>query len=133
MGGSLSVKRALFPVSQCLQDCETGRRPEDFSSQAASLMPPFLDNAVDHFPARHSVSKYVHRVLRLDEENDEKKVVFRLLCSNNTAAGVIGRAGTVVRALENETGASIIFTPPIHGSKDRVAIISSVEVHFDFH
>nr|GMC91447.1 KH domain-containing protein HEN4-like [Ipomoea batatas] len=135
MGGRLSVKRALVSVSQCLQDCATGRIQADMSlgvplhedladlfSQAASLM-----------PAGHSVSKYVDRVLTIDKENSQHKIAFKLLCSNNSAAGVIGRGGSVIHALENETGACISFCPPVHGSKDRVAIIFSFEVHFDFH
>nr|GMC96773.1 KH domain-containing protein HEN4-like [Ipomoea batatas] len=143
MGGRLSVKRALVSVSQCLQDCATGRIQADMSlgvplhedladlfSQAASLMPAVMDSAVDTFPVGHSVSKYVDRVLTIDKENSQHKIAFKLLCSNNSAAGVIGCGGSVIHALENETGACISFCPPVHGSKDRVAIIFSFEKRY---
>nr|GMD43369.1 E3 ubiquitin-protein ligase At1g63170-like [Ipomoea batatas] len=57
----------------------------DFLSQAASLMPAFMDSAVDTFPVGHSVSKYVDRVLTIDKENAQHKIASRLLCSNNSA------------------------------------------------
>lgn len=57
-----------------------------------------------------------------------QEVVFRLLCSNDTAGSVIGRKGSIVRALENETGADIRFAAPKTSSGERVVTISAFEV-----
>ncbi|XP_019185695.1 PREDICTED: KH domain-containing protein HEN4 isoform X2 [Ipomoea nil] len=140
MGGILAVKKALVPVSRRLQDCTTERTPQymhsrvgfhenlaDFSSHPSPVVPPFQGNAIDHSYNDHSLSAEADRVLSLDEDNGRQKVVFRLLCSNVSAGGVIGRGATIVKALEKETGASIKFSPPVPGSKDRVATISSLE------
>ncbi|XP_031121944.1 KH domain-containing protein HEN4-like isoform X2 [Ipomoea triloba] len=110
MGRSLCVKRALvLEVSRCLQDCATGRIQANMSS---GVMP---------------INENRDRVLSVDEENVQLKIAFRLLCSNKSAGGVIGCDGTVVHALEKETGAAISFYPAVHGSNYRVAFISSLE------
>nr|GMC57288.1 KH domain-containing protein HEN4-like [Ipomoea batatas] len=140
MGGILAVKKALVPVSRRLQDCTTERTPQcmhsrvgfpenfaDFSSHPSPVVPPFQGNAIDHSYNDHSLSAEADRVLSLDEDNARQKVVFRLLCSNGSAGGVIGRGALIVKALEKETGASIKFSSPVPGSKDRVATISSLE------
>lgn len=141
MGGILAVKKALVPVSRRLQDCTTERTPPymhsrvgfhenlaDFSSHPSPLVPPFQGNAIDLSYNDHSLSAEADRVLSLDEDNARQKVVFRLLCSNGSAGGVIGRGAIIVKSLERETGASIKFSSPVPGSKDRVATISSLEV-----
>nr|GMD25633.1 KH domain-containing protein HEN4-like [Ipomoea batatas] len=110
IGRSLCVKRALvLEVSRCLQDCATGRIQANMSS---GVMP---------------INENRDRVLSVDEENVQLKIAFRLLCFNKSAGGVIGCDGKVVHALEKETGAAISFYPAVHGSKYRVAIISSLE------
>ncbi|KAJ6288293.1 hypothetical protein OIU76_024308 [Salix suchowensis] len=40
---------------------------------------------------------------------------------------VIGTGGSIVRALQNETGASITFAPPITNSDDRLVTVSAME------
>ncbi|PNX95571.1 KH domain-containing protein at4g18375-like protein [Trifolium pratense] len=55
------------------------------------------------------------------------EVVFRLLCANNVAGSVIGKKGSIVRTFEIETGASIIFAPPISHFEERIVTISSFE------
>ncbi|RAL53041.1 unnamed protein product [Cuscuta campestris] len=140
MGGILSVKRALVHVSQCLQDCAMGRRPMnmpsavlrnenhvDFSPHPSSLMPSSLDSAFEKFSIGHTVANNDDRVFRPDEENTKHKVSFRLLCALNSGRRVGDLPATTIHALEKETGASISFSPPIHGSQYRVVMISSLE------
>jgi poly(rC)-binding protein 2/3/4 len=56
------------------------------------------------------------------------EVVFRLLCANNVAGSVIGKKGSIVRTFEIQTGASIIFAPPISHFEERIVTISAFEV-----
>lgn len=57
----------------------------------------------------------------------EEEVVFRLLCQPDKVGSLIGKGGTIVRALQNETGASIkiVDTPDLD---ERVVMISAREV-----
>lgn len=59
----------------------------------------------------------------------EEDVVFRLLCQHDKVGSLIGKGGTIVRALQNETGASIkiVDTPDLD---ERVVMISAREVGF---
>nr|XP_016448508.1 PREDICTED: flowering locus K homology domain-like [Nicotiana tabacum] len=141
MGRTLAVKKALVPISRRLQVCLPADRTTahvtsegavreqsaDFLLDTKPSIPPLQRNAVNHSSVVQSLSSDVDRVLNLDADSAQRKVVFRLLCSNDAAGGVIGKGGIIVKALEKDTGASIKFSTPIAGSKDRVATISSLE------
>lgn len=136
MGGALAVKKALLAVSCRLQDKTLGEGapghmsahgvPHHFHADYSTKTIP-IDSNVEH-RSGHSLSADVERILHIDENHSQKKVLFRFLCSNTIAGGVIGKGANVVKYLEKETGASIKFTSPVIGSKERVAIISSLEV-----
>ncbi|KAK4367031.1 hypothetical protein RND71_014911 [Anisodus tanguticus] len=137
MGGIVAVKKALVPVSRRLQiRLPAERKTAHVTSNGSFYEQPAdfpLDtkssprNAINHSSVAHSLSSDVDRVLNLDADSGQKKVVFRLLCSYVSAGGVIGRGANIVKALENDTGASIKFSTPIARSKERVATISSLE------
>lgn len=78
-----------------------------------------------------------NRSIRADDGGDssqdkkgtqQQEVVFRMLCANHAAGWVIGKKGTIVRVLQNESGASIKFAAPLTESGERVATISAWEV-----
>lgn len=142
-GRILAVKKALIAVSHCLQDCP----PLD--KVAAPLNTPTLSppNMAPHYPQSklfphlnprlppvrfpYDPSKQTTQAneeSRHDSKGTELEVVFRLLCSNNTAGSVIGKKGAIVRDLESKTGASIIFAPPLSKFAERIVTISAVEV-----
>ncbi|KAI7729592.1 hypothetical protein M8C21_011069 [Ambrosia artemisiifolia] len=54
-------------------------------------------------------------------------IAFRILCHGDLAGGVIGSGGTIVRALENQTGASISVAYPVPGSVERLITITATE------
>ncbi|KAI3451262.1 hypothetical protein Pfo_007927 [Paulownia fortunei] len=85
------------------------------------------EELIQHHPVGHSLSADVERIVNLDEDSSLRKVVFRFMCSNGIAGGVIGKGANIVKSLEKETGASIKFASPVSGSKERVAIISALE------
>lgn len=141
VGGVLAVKKALLAVSRRLQDRTLGEgAPGHISAHAApnnlhadfglknnTSVLSFSDTAVEHCSV-HSLSADVEKNINVDEKSSLRKVLFRFLCSNAIAGGVIGKAANIVKSLEKETGASIKFSSPVSGSKERVAIISCLEV-----
>ncbi|CAN1169633.1 KH domain-containing protein HEN4 [Linum perenne] len=60
----------------------------------------------------------------------EQEVSFKLLVPDNAAGSIIGTGGTVIRSMENQTGASIQVCPSRTWSGERVVIVSAVEVSY---
>lgn len=58
----------------------------------------------------------------------EEEVVFKLLCHHDKVGSLIGKGGSVVRALQNETGASIQIVEAGPDSDERIVVISAREV-----
>lgn len=52
-----------------------------------------------------------------------------MIYSSVAAGGIIGRQGTIVRVLQNESGASISIGAPLKVSGERVVTISAREVY----
>ncbi|XP_027076125.1 KH domain-containing protein HEN4 isoform X1 [Coffea arabica] len=137
MGDVMAVKKALVAVSHCLQACITGERsnssPQGALQDAHSDIPPKDNHTPPSFPGSDnnsvglSLSEDIDKIMNLHEENAERRVVFRLLCSHGSAGGIIGKGAIIVKALEKETGASIKFSSPVAGSRERVVTISSFE------
>lgn len=144
-GESLGVKKALVSVSHCLQDCPP------LAKAPVSLSPPTLSSSDMSSPDPHdelfphlnswlpsmeglSINDASRQTtnsngnFNLDSKGAEHQVVFRILCSNNVAGSVIGKRGAIVRALENKTGASIIFAAPINNFAERIVTVSAIEV-----
>lgn len=153
-GDLLAVKKALVDVSSSLQDCPPfdkapinktrpleespyGASPE---SQAhlihvsSSLRPPMPENsgisALNGETSPLSLPRYVERVVSSKDKkgSPQQEVVFRLLCSDHAAGWVIGKRGAIVKALQNEAGASIMFAAPTNESGERMVTISAWEV-----
>lgn len=143
-GESLGVKKALVSVSHCLQDCPP------LAKAPVSLSPPTLSSSDMSSPDPHdelfphlnswlpsmeglSINDASRQTtnsngnFNLDSKGAEHQVVFRILCSNNVAGSVIGKRGAIVRALENKTGASIIFAAPINNFAERIVTVSAIE------
>ncbi|KAD4179336.1 hypothetical protein R6Q59_022877 [Mikania micrantha] len=58
---------------------------------------------------------------------NQHEVVFRILCSSDCVGGVIGKSGTIVRAIENQTGASIRTAYPLADCNERLITITATE------
>ncbi|KAJ6378953.1 hypothetical protein OIU78_029047 [Salix suchowensis] len=121
-----AVKKAVIDVTSWLQDCPPykedevdlslgafRRRSGSSSESPCSVLPTHSENiAVD---GSHK------------KPNEQLQVQFRMICSHGAAGSVIGTGGSIVRALQNETGASITFAPPITNSDDRLVTVSAME------
>lgn len=145
-GNSLAVKKALITVSRRLQDFPpTGRaqtswtRPyeaipqETFHNMRVDLpqlnpvLPPMPAGSVTYGSGGYPFSTEAGRVPTLASRT-EQEVVYRLLCSNDRVGGVIGKGGTIVKALQNETGTSISFGGSVAECDERIITISAMEV-----
>lgn len=57
-------------------------------------------------------------------------LTFRLLCHNERVGGVIGKGGTIIKILKQETGCDIKVMEGVSDSEDRVIVISGLAVWF---
>ncbi|PON97063.1 Polyribonucleotide nucleotidyltransferase [Trema orientale] len=146
-GSILAVKKAFIAVSSCLQDqsfleseptffnrsTERSSSGESHDSEPNAEFFPNLSSLLPRpsFDKNASVHPSMADANGVSSTDDAKgtrqEVVFRLLCTNDTAGSVIGRKGSIVRALENETGADIRFAAPKTSSGERVVTISAFE------
>ncbi|XP_010254574.1 PREDICTED: KH domain-containing protein HEN4-like [Nelumbo nucifera] len=146
-GDILAVKKALIAVSRCLQSCplidrtqtvasrpmETathGTFPDphgDLFPQQNSFIPPLSSSSVDYASRSLPLPQEIDKISNLDPKKAQQEVSFRLLCSNDKVGGVIGKGGVIVKALQNETGASISVAASVPESDERVITISAME------
>lgn len=97
-------------VSSCLQD-----NPR---SETANTVAQVGDQFAQRGYANHN---------RMVVEED---VVFRLLCHFDKVGSLIGKGGSVIRALQSETGASIKVVDAAVDSDERIVVISAREACF---
>lgn len=74
------------------------------------------------------LSAEVNRVSALDPKALQQEVTFRIICSNDRVGAVIGKGGSIVRALQNESGAIISVGPSLVECEDRLVTITASEV-----
>lgn len=58
--------------------------------------------------------------------------VFRILCPESKAGSVIGKGGSIIKNLRQETGAKIMIADAVPGAEDRVIVISASEADRDY-
>ncbi|VVB08403.1 unnamed protein product [Arabis nemorensis] len=143
-GDVLAVKKALVMVSTCLQNCppnngyppplcckayesSTNGNSEDPHSEFFPNLRSSLPNASQVASNRHLPSLYEEGNSFHGSKDTERKVVFKIICTSFAAGGIIGKQGTIIRALQNETGASISIGAPLKVSGQRVVTISARE------
>ncbi|KAF5787874.1 putative K domain-containing protein [Helianthus annuus] len=103
-GKFVAVKKALLSVSSCLQE----------AGNSGSNRPMGI--------APHGYGGDHHHRMGMEEE-----IVFRLLCHADKVGSLIGKGGSIRRALQTETGASIKIADPSPDSDERVVVISARE------
>jgi hypothetical protein len=130
----LSLGKAPTPLRRPLGSSSYGASPEphaELFSHLSSPLPPLPGNLGHSASNANTLSSLIRAdgvVSGQDRKGTRQEVVFRMLCSGHAAGCVIGKKGTVVRALQNEAGASISFSSPLTESRDRVVTISAWEV-----
>ncbi|CAA7019786.1 unnamed protein product [Microthlaspi erraticum] len=144
-GEVLAVKKALVMVSSSLQSCpphnpyppplcsKAYESSEDPHSEffpdlrSSSSLPNASETAA--LSRNNLPSPYEEGNSYLQGSKDtDRKVVFKLICTSVAAGGIIGKQGTIIRALQNETGASISIGAPLRvQTGERVVTISARE------
>ncbi|KAK6945827.1 K Homology domain, type 1 [Dillenia turbinata] len=144
MVGSIpGATRGLVAVCSCLQDYPSSEKPKtagnrieaasspnpdmQLHSQRRPAIPPTPSNSAGYVSVTHHLSTEIDRLPSLSTQAEQNEVVFRILCSNERVGGVIGRGGTIVRALRNETGASIRCAAPVSEVNERLITIAALE------
>ncbi|XP_072953582.1 KH domain-containing protein HEN4-like [Typha angustifolia] len=141
-GSFFAARKALLSVSSCLQDnprldAVNFAITRPFGATARGTGSPVQ---VDPYSQRMSsmhISDYhfkghpsnlgVDTVASRHRKFIEEEVVFRMLCSHDRVGSIIGKGGVIVRALQNETGASIKVVDIVSDSDERVIVISARE------
>uniref|UniRef100_A0A803LFX8 K Homology domain-containing protein n=2 Tax=Chenopodium quinoa TaxID=63459 RepID=A0A803LFX8_CHEQI len=134
-GDVMAVKRALVGICGQLQECYTEKssikedKPLESTSYSAdhSLHQMPLSVATTTFnpvvrPALESV-----RPPASESKFPRKEVVFKILCSNDRVGGVIGRGGSIIHALQEESGASIDVGLCVANCNERLVTVYSME------
>ncbi|KAI4367169.1 hypothetical protein MLD38_022937 [Melastoma candidum] len=141
----LGVKKALVAISGCLQECESADKSSTRSAgnRAGPISVYALPNSYADVRQRNaalsampsSSTSYSSGVYASSDEFNgvletkplRVEVTFRILCSNDTIGGVIGKGGSIVRALQNESGASISVAPALADCSERLITITASE------
>ncbi|KAF8051016.1 hypothetical protein N665_1820s0002 [Sinapis alba] len=134
-GDVLAVKKALVMVSNFLQnspplngyppplcskayDSATNRNSDDQHSEFFPDLRSETAASNTHLPSRNRFQ---------DSKDTYQKVVLKLICTSVAAGGIIGKQGTIIRAMQNEAGASISIGAPLKASGERVVTITARE------
>lgn len=152
-GDILAIKKALIAISRRLQDCPPYEKPRMVFGRPQSGFnfnrEPTLPNGhMDFSPTRTLVNETAPKSpgnftfggqlygslnaetspsIDLRNSQGQHIIVFRILCSSDRVGGVIGKSGTIVRALENESGASISVENTSPDCDERLITITSIE------
>ncbi|XP_031261613.1 KH domain-containing protein HEN4 isoform X2 [Pistacia vera] len=99
----------------------------DLLSQRNSLLSTIPSSSISYASGVHPVSLEADRISTLDTKMQQQEVSFRILCSNDKVGGVIGKGGSIVKALQNETGASISVGSTVADCDERLITVSASE------
>lgn len=112
-------------VSSCLQD---NSRIDSVNASTPKFSAMSQTGTGYHTPDQFSRSSGVesaginHRMV-LEEE-----IVFKVLCPVDKVGNLIGKGGSIIRVMQNETGASIKIADSASDLDERVVVISAREV-----
>lgn len=139
------MKMALVAVSRCIQEHEFGGRNGVMESR-------FLDTHLEFLPSHRvtcrersslhsSTSKsfinhgFSDRIspteslrLQTQEVLRQEEVSFRILCSNDRVGSVLGKGGSIIKSIQNETGAVISIGDLVDACDERLITVKAKEV-----
>ncbi|KAL8223869.1 hypothetical protein R6Q57_019344 [Mikania cordata] len=124
-GDILATKKALVAVTCCLRDRLYADKANMIVGRPHQAVPcetindrhinvPFVSSDVDTSPS-------------IDSRACQQEIVFRMLCSSDRVGSVIGKSGTIVQALQKESGAKISFGSPVSDCDKRLITITAME------
>ncbi|KAM3219806.1 KH domain-containing protein HEN4 [Capsicum annuum] len=146
-GDILAVKKGLVAVSRRLQDCFSVDRnrtaenpsleldseqtlppqPVDLPGQRSSMPQPISTSSFSGASGCHPVSLDADKFSSIDSKMPLQEVAFRVLCPNDKVGAIIGKGGAIVKALQNDSGASIAVGPNVAECNERMISITALE------
>ncbi|XP_031130662.1 KH domain-containing protein HEN4 [Ipomoea triloba] len=145
-GEILGVKKALIAVTSKLQD---GMQPEkatisdnrvgdisqealhepqvDLPEQSSSMLPTVPTSPTSSHSVGHFFSQGADSSSNIESKMSKQEVTFKILCPADKVGVIIGKAGTIVKALEHETGAAIRVGPIVPECYERLITITAFE------
>ncbi|KAL6871559.1 hypothetical protein ACP4OV_014388 [Aristida adscensionis] len=141
-GDRTTVRKALVALSSRLQgDLHVGssttsvKKEGSMLSWASSEVPePNMGTLCSEAPIGHGQSSVPQTqndfplgVTGDVQTRDLQQISFRLLCPVSIVGGVIGKKGSVIKGIEDETDSCIDVGSPISGCMERVITISALE------
>ncbi|GAV69543.1 KH_1 domain-containing protein [Cephalotus follicularis] len=118
-----TLRRPLEAVSQePLPDLRA-----DFFSQRNSVLSSMPINSITYVPGVHPLSLEPDRVPTQDSKTFQHEVMFKILCANDRVGGIIGKGGTIIKNLQNETGASVVIGASTAECDERLITITATE------
>ncbi|KAJ0260458.1 RNA-binding KH domain-containing protein [Hirschfeldia incana] len=136
-GDVLAVKKALVMVSNFLQTTPplNGYTPplcskayDSSTDDPHSEFSPSLRSSLSNASEEAATNTHIPSGNRFHGSKDiYRKVVIKLICTSVAAGGIIGKQGSIIRAMQNEAGASISIGAPLKASGERVVTITARE------
>ncbi|XP_062082633.1 KH domain-containing protein HEN4 isoform X2 [Humulus lupulus] len=154
-GNVLAVKKALVAVSRRVQDCPSVDKTKAVGNRQLEAVVPqetLPDLRMEHLSHRNlmlptyttsslslptSSISYVsgvrplalesERITALEEKMQPQEVSFRILCENDRVGSVIGKGGSVIRALQSDTGANVSVGVSLADCDERLITVSASE------
>lgn len=100
----------------------------DILSQRNSVLTTAPSSSISYVSAVRPLSLESDRVATLDARTQQQEVSFRILCSNDKVGAVIGKGGTIIRALQSEAGAFISVGATMPECDERLITVTASEV-----
>lgn len=113
-GDILAVKKALLTVTRCMQDCP-------FAQKSKALVG--RTHPTDFPPPSTSASSDGD----MDTRTPQKEIIFRMLYPSEKVGCLIGKSGTVIQSIQNESGANITVGGPVSDCDERLITITAME------
>ncbi|XP_071691652.1 KH domain-containing protein HEN4-like [Rutidosis leptorrhynchoides] len=123
-GDVLAIKKALVAVARCLQDCPHANKTK---MVIGGPHPGPLENIPNGHMDFPSVSSDVDTCPPINSQVPQHEIVFRMLCPNDRVGNLIGKSGTIIQAIKNESGANITIGAPVSDCDERLITISAME------
>ncbi|KAL9681672.1 hypothetical protein QQ045_013459 [Rhodiola kirilowii] len=123
-GEVLAVKRAMVAISGCLQSYVDSVEKDDVMESR------FLDSHLELLPERHVIQPR-GSLMRVPISRSPLNHILdgRLSPTNTSRLDVcLGRGGSIITALQTETGATISIGPQVDDCADRLFTVKATEV-----
>ncbi|KAH6789927.1 hypothetical protein C2S51_004933 [Perilla frutescens var. frutescens] len=142
-GLGLAVKKALVAVTCRLQEFPPPEKTRsyptrpleseslpiqtvDLPMQRNPILQPTPSNYINHAWGG-GASSVSEKVSYMNSIIPQQEVFFKILCPNERVGGIIGKGGSIIKAIQHETGASISVGSTLTDCDERLITITAME------